>query len=207
MFATVAETLILFAKNTLDALGYTGIVVLMAIDGACFPIPSEFIMPFAGFLVAEGRFNIHAVAFAGAFGSLLGSIVIYALGFYGGRPLLERYGRYILIRKHELAMADRFFVRWGKWTVFISRMVPLVRTYISLPAGIARMEFRSFCILTFAGALLWSYALTWVGVRLGENWENIRDYTHLLDWIVGAALLLLIIFWLVRRFGKRAAVS
>jgi len=207
MLVPIIEAVVAFVKNGISAMGYWGVVWMMAVESACIPLPSEIIMPFSGFLVHEGRFNFHLVAFAGALGNLIGSIAAYALGYWGGRPLLARYGRYILIREHELAVADRFFERYGQSTVFFTRMLPIVRTYISLPAGIARMRFAPFCLLTFLGSLPWCYLLTYAGVKLGENWESIRDYTHLLDWIIGAAILLMIIYWLTRRFGKRAPVS
>ncbi|OGK09260.1 MAG: hypothetical protein A2Y63_00570 [Candidatus Riflebacteria bacterium RBG_13_59_9] len=201
------EAVVTFVKSGISAMGYWGVVWMMAVESACIPLPSEIIMPFSGFLVFEGRFNLHLAAFAGAFGNLLGSIAAYALGYYGGRPFLSRYGRFIFIKEHELAVADRFFERYGQATVFFTRMMPLVRTYISLPAGIARMRFVPFCILTFVGSLPWCYLLTFAGVKLGENWKSIGRYTHLLDWLVGGALLVLIVIWLARRFGKRQLVS
>ncbi len=204
MLASVINVLVNFVSGTIGAIGYPGIVVLMAIESACIPLPSEIIMPFSGFLVATGKLNLHAVALAGAIGNLLGSIAAYALGFYGGRPLIVRYGKYILIREHELKIADRFFERWGWATVFFTRMMPIVRTYISLPAGISRMNFTVFCVLTFLGSIPWSYLLTYVGFILGENWKQIEKYTKVLDVIVLAVILILIAFFLFRRRTQRA---
>ncbi len=202
MLASILQTLAEFIKNGISTMGYPGVIWMMAVESACIPLPSEIIMPFSGFLVYTGRFNLHAVAFAGAFGNLIGSIAAYAVGYYGGRPFLQRYGKYIFIREHELAVADRFFDRHGPATVFFTRMLPIVRTYISLPAGISRMRFGPFCVLTFLGAIPWCYVLTYAGVALGENWEHIKRYTHLLDWMVAAGLLALIAFWAVRRLGQ-----
>ncbi len=179
---------------------------MMAVESACIPLPSEIIMPFSGFLVANGQLNIHLVALSGAFGNLLGSIAAYAIGYYGGRPFILRYGRYI-IKPHELEMADRFFHCWGQWAILIARNLPIIRTYISLPAGISRMRFVPFCVLTFVGSIPWCYLLTYVGMKLGENWEGIRKYTHVLDFIVAAVLLYLLVRWIMHRLGKRRAMS
>jgi len=207
MLAPLIAALAQFIRSGISALGYGGIVWMMAVESACIPLPSEIIMPFSGFLVHEGRFSLHLAALAGACGNLIGSAAAYAAGYWGGRPFLKRYGRYILIREHELAVADRFFERYGQATVFFTRMMPIVRTYISLPAGIARMRFVPFCVLTFLGSIPWCYLLAYAGVKLGENWEHLQRYTHILDWLVLAMLLGLVAVWLGRRFGKRSAMS
>jgi membrane protein DedA with SNARE-associated domain len=201
------EALVNFVTDGIAALGYTGIAWMMAVESACVPLPSEIIMPFSGFLVYAGKLNLHLVALAGAFGNLIGSIVAYAAGYYGGRPFIMRYGRYILIKQHELEMADRFFHRWGQWAILLGRNLPIIRTYISLPAGVSRMRFTPFCLLSFFGSIPWCYLLTYVGMKLGENWEGIRKYTHILDFIIAAALLFLIVRWIMGRFGKRPAMS
>lgn len=199
--------MIRFVSNAIGALGYSGVAALMAIESALIPLPSEIIMPFSGFLVAEGRFTLFGVSLAGALGNLAGGMVAYAIGYWGGRPFLVRYGHYLLIRQHELDLADRFFERWGGGTVFVGRMLPLVRTYISLPAGIARMNFGLFCLLTFVGSLPWCYLLAFAGMKLGQNWEQIRDYMHWLDWAIVAALLIwlawLFALWLRRYLRAR----
>jgi len=202
VLTTLLQTLAEFIKNGISSMGYLGVIWMMAVESACIPFPSEIIMPFSGYLVYTGQFNLHAVAFAGALGNLLGSIAAYAVGYYGGRPFLQRFGRYIFIKEHELAVADRYFERYGPATVFFTRMMPFVRTYISLPAGISRMRFGPFCVLTFVGALPWCYLLTYAGVALGENWQHIKRYTHYLDWLVVLALLALIAIWAVRRLRK-----
>ncbi|HEY1849605.1 MAG TPA: DedA family protein [Candidatus Binataceae bacterium] len=181
---------------TISALGYSGIVLMMAIESACIPLPSEVIMPFSGSLVASGRFDLNLVAIAGAVGCLLGSYVAYFVGAYGGRRFLERYGRWVLIAPHELAAADRFFERWGSPAVFLSRMLPVVRTFIAFPAGVARMRLMPFTIYTLAGSYIWCLALAYAGFKLGQHWKELGPYFHRFDTavglllVIGAALLL-----------------
>jgi membrane protein DedA with SNARE-associated domain len=169
------------------AMGYGGIVLLMAIESACVPLPSEVIMPFSGYLVASGRFGLNLVALAGALGCLLGSGAGYYLGATGGRWLLERYGRYALIAPHELETAERFFQRWGAPAVFFSRLLPVVRTFIAFPAGVARMRLLPFAVYTLAGSYLWCLALAYVGMQLGEHWTVLGPYFHRFDGIVAIA--------------------
>lgn len=202
MLVGVIELVVNFIAETISAIGYPGIVVLMAIESACIPLPSEIIMPFSGFLVASGRMNLHAVAFAGAFGNLLGSILAYSIGLFGGRALVVKYGSYVLFSEHELKAAEGFFERWGWPTVFFSRMLPIVRTYISLPAGLAKMKFFPFCALSFLGSLPWCYLLAYIGFILGGNWREIRRYSELLDLLVIfgiVAFCIYILFKLKRR--------
>lgn len=144
----------------------------MALESACLPIPSEIIMPFAGYLVSTGRFDLVLVATAGAIGCNLGSAVAYVVGAYGGRRFIERYGRYILLDTHELARVDRLFARYGNVVVFVSRLLPGVRTFIALPAGIARMRQLPFHIYTFLGSWPWCFGLAYVGLKLGERWNT-----------------------------------
>ena len=178
--------------------GYAGIVLLMAIESACIPLPSEIIMPFSGYLVGQGRFSLWGVAVAGAVGCNLGSIVAYAAGAYGGRPFLERYGRYVLLTRGDLAWADRWFARYGEATVFFSRLLPVIRTFIALPAGIARMDFLRFNVYTFLGSLPWCLGLAWLGLKLGEHWEEtIRPVFEKLDLLIGL-LLAAALVWFVR---------
>jgi membrane protein DedA with SNARE-associated domain len=180
--------------------GYAGVVLLMAIESACIPLPSEIIMPFAGALTVPAvALHVHRtalsllwVATAGALGCNLGSIVAYEIGYFGGRPLAERYGQHIFLTRHELEMADRFFLRFGSAAVFIGRLLPVIRTFIALPAGIARMNRLRFHIYTFAGSWPWCFGLAWVGRRLGEQWETdprLRLWLHRLDAVILLALL------------------
>lgn len=170
--------------------GYGGVLILMAIESACIPLPSEVTMPFAGYLIATGRFNLQLVAISGAVGCLLGSYVAYFVGASGGRRILERYGRYILIAPHELEIADRFFARWGGATVFWSRLLPVVRTFIAFPAGVARMRILPFTIYTLAGSYLWCLALAYAGMELGEHWKELGPYFHRFDGVIGLLIVL-----------------
>jgi membrane protein DedA with SNARE-associated domain len=170
-------------------LGYCGIVLLMAIESACVPLPSEVTMPFAGYLAATGRFNLQMVAIAGAVGCLLGSYVAYYVGSSGGRRLIERYGRYVLIAPHELEVADRFFARWGGATVFWSRLLPVVRTFIAFPAGVARMRLLPFTVYTLIGSYLWCLVLAYAGLKLGQHWKALGPWFHRFDGVIVVALI------------------
>jgi membrane protein DedA with SNARE-associated domain len=182
--------------SVISSTGYPGVVMLMAIESACIPLPSEVIMPFSGYLVLTGRFKLLWVALAGALGCNLGSAVAYYVGARGGRPLAEKYGRYLLISRHDLDRADRWFARYGDGTVFFARLLPVVRTFIALPAGVARMNFLRFNIYTFGGSFPWCLALAYAGLRLGARWMVLRDYFHHFDTIIGV-LLAVAIFWFV----------
>jgi membrane protein DedA with SNARE-associated domain len=194
---------------TISAAGYPGVVFLMAIESACIPLPSEIIMPFAGYMVSLGRFTLVGAATAGAIGCNLGSVVAYYLGAKGGRPLVEKWGRYVLISHHDLDVADRFFARWGAAAVFVGRLLPVVRTFIAFPAGVARMPLLKFHVYTFIGSWIWCYGLAYVGFKLGERWNTdprlhaiIRQFDYL---IVGAGILLvaLYVWWHLRRARPR----
>ena len=159
MVEKILAVLFLFIKTVVGATGYTGIAFLMAIESACIPLPSELIMPFAGYLVFEGTMKLVWVATAGAIGCNLGSLVAYEIGYSGGRRLVEKYGAYILLSRRELDWADRFFARWGEAAVFVGRLLPIIRTFIALPAGIARMPRVKFHVYTFLGSWPWCFAL------------------------------------------------
>jgi len=189
MIAAILEFLSAFIIRVISAGGYPGIVLLMAIESACIPLPSEIIMPFSGYLVYTGRFNLWWAGVAGALGCNVGSIVAYWVGYHGGRPLVERYGRYVLISQHDLELADRWFARYGQATVFFSRLLPVIRTFIALPAGVMRMEFWRFNLYTFLGSLPWCLALAYAGMKLGEHWDGLRGYFHKFDFVIGALLL------------------
>jgi membrane protein DedA with SNARE-associated domain len=188
MTEKILAVLFVFIKSLIGAAGYGGIALLMAIESACIPLPSELIMPFAGYLVYEGQLNLWWVATAGAIGCNLGSLVAYEIGYYGGRPLVERYGRWILMGKRELEWADRFFSRWGYLAVFVGRLLPVIRTFIALPAGVARMPRGRFHIYTFLGSWPWCLALAYFGMKLGENWRSLGKYFHQFDFVIGIAL-------------------
>lgn len=196
---------VLFAviKAMIASTGYSGIAILMAIESACVPLPSELIMPFAGFLVHQGVLNLFWAATAGALGCNLGSLVAYEIGSYGGRPLVEKYGRWILLSRRELNWADRFFARWGYLAVFIARLLPVIRTFIALPAGVARMPRGRFHIYTFLGSWPWCLGLAWLGMKLGENWRSLGKYFHEFDAVIGILLLAGLAYFLWSRWQHR----
>jgi len=192
MIAKIIAALSGFVISVISAGGYLGIVALMAIESACIPLPSEVIMPFSGYLVYTGRFHLLWVATMGALGCNLGSAIAYAVGYYGGRPLVEKYGSYVLLSRHELDWTERFFARHGSITVFISRLLPVVRTFIALPAGVARMPQLRFHVYTFVGSWPWCLGLAYIGMKLGERWDSdprLKTWFHRFD----AVILLLII--------------
>jgi membrane protein DedA with SNARE-associated domain len=186
-----------FATWVIDSLGYSGIALLMAIESACIPLPSEIIMPLAGYLVTTGRFNLYLAATAGAIGCNLGSVLAYEIGYYGGRPLIEKYGSYILMSRHDMDMADRFFKRFGGAAIFVGRLLPVIRTFIALPAGIARMPRVPFHVYTFLGSWPWCFALAYLGVKLGDHWMDLKPYFLRFKELI-ALLLLIGVVWFVR---------
>jgi len=197
----------LFVISVISSMGYLGIVLLMAIESACIPLPSEVIMPFSGYLIYTGQFNLWIVAFMGALGCNVGSAVAYEIGYYGGRPLVERYGSYIWLSKAELNWADRFFAKFGDWTVLISRMLPVIRTFIALPAGIARMPRFRFHMYTFVGSFPWCLGLAYLGIKAGEHWNYLGKYFHQFDKVIGAIILIGIIWFVWTRWQHRVRVA
>jgi membrane protein DedA with SNARE-associated domain len=201
LFDAVIEPVGAWVMNVISTLGYAGVVVCMAIESACIPLPSEIIMPFSGSLVATGRFDLWLVSLAGAFGCLVGSVVAYAVGYYGGRPFIERWGKWIFLSERELAWADWLFNKYGSLTVFAARLLPVIRTFISLPAGIARMPFGRFCVYTFVGSFPWCLALAYVGLAMGERWPELRYYFHKFDVVIGVIILAGVVAWLYLHFS------
>lgn len=206
MIANSLELLGHFITAVISQSGYWGIAGLMAIESACIPIPSEVIMPFSGYLVFLGRFRLIWVALAGALGCNAGSIVAYAVGATGGRALVEKYGRYVLISQKDLELADRWFARFGDWTVFFARLLPVVRTFIALPAGVARMNFVRFNVYTFIGSFPWCLALAYAGVKLGANWDRLSPYFHRFDDAIVLAVILAAAWFVVHRWTHRLTV-
>src|SRR5256885_2327696 len=201
MIARIIEILSAFIVATISTLGYAGIVLLMAIESACIPLPSEIIMPFSGYLVYTGRFNIWLVSAAGALGCVVGSLVAYWIGMYGGRPLIEKYGKYILISHHDLDLADRWFDRFGEIIEFVSRLLPAIRTFIAFPAGVARMNLKKFVIYTFAGSLPWCLGLAYAGQKLGEQWDKdprLKTLFHRFDFVIGILIVAALAWWVWR---------
>jgi len=209
MIAKIIEYLSYFIVSVISALGYSGVVLLMAIESACIPLPSEIIMPFSGYLVSRGEMNLWGVGIAGAVGCVLGSLVAYWVGMYGGRPLIEKYGRYILLSRHDLDLADRWFAKYGEAIVFISRLLPAIRTFIAFPAGVARMNLTKFIIYTFAGSLPWCLALAYAGQKLGEQWnkdDTLKTWFHRFDFLIGIVGVLAVVSW-VRRHIKHSRLE
>ena len=201
MVARIIEILSGFIVATISLLGYSGIVLLMAIESACIPLPSEIIMPFSGYLVYTGRFNLWAVGVAGAFGCVVGSLVAYWVGARGGRPLIEKYGRYVLISSHDLDLADRWFQRYGEVIVFASRLLPVIRTFIAFPAGVSRMNLKRFVLYTFLGSLPWCLGLAYVGQLLGEEWDKnttLKTWFHRFDFVIGIIIVAAAVWWVWR---------
>src|SRR5512141_2114188 len=212
MVAKIIAALAVFTTAVISSMGYGGVVLLMAIESACIPLPSEIIMPFAGYLVYTGQFTLHGAALAGAIGCVVGSIPAYYLGQYGGRPLIERYGRYVLLSHHELDLADRLFARHGQWVVLAARLLPVIRTFIAFPAGVSRMNMTRFVVYTFFGSYPWCLGLAWVGEKLGEKWNTdprLAAAFHRFDALIGVALALGVgwFVWHKLREARRERVS
>jgi len=185
----------------ISLLGYGGVMLLMGIESACIPLPSEIIMPFAGYLVFKGEMTLWGAALAGAVGCVVGSIPAYYLGMYGGRPLVEKYGKWVLISHHDLLLADRAFDKYGEIIIFIGRLLPAVRTFIAFPAGIARMHMGRFIAYTFVGSLIWCWVLAWLGMTLGANWAGLKVYFHQFHYVIAAAAVVFVA-WYVQRHLK-----
>jgi membrane protein DedA with SNARE-associated domain len=200
--ADVLAPIVNAATDFIGSAGLVGVFVLMILESACIPIPSEAIMLFAGFSVSQGKLSLAGVVIAGVLGNVVGSLIAWAAGYYGRVELLER-NRLIHVSKAQLERADRWFERYGSATVFFTRMIPIVRTFISLPAGVARMPVGRFTLLTAAGSLPWVLMLALVGQAVGNNWHQWKDYLHYVDYVVLAAIILGVVYLIIRR--RRAA--
>ncbi|HEY3187493.1 MAG TPA: DedA family protein [Solirubrobacteraceae bacterium] len=197
--ASITDPLVNFATNVVGDLGLPGIFILMVLESACIPIPSEATMLFAGFNVDKGEYTLIAATLVAASANVVGSWIAYAVGYFGRVDLIEKHGHLLFIRKHHLEIADRWFARHGDATVFFTRLLPIVRTFISLPAGVAKMPFWRFTVLTFLGCLPWMFALTFIGKQVGERWETWKDSLHYVDYAVAAAIVIGIVLLVVRR--------
>jgi membrane protein DedA with SNARE-associated domain len=210
LLAFIDEIVIPFLNSLYGAVGYVGVMLAMAIESAMIPLPSELILPYAGFLVSDPTqiepltgqpWNFWIVVVFATIGNTLGSLVAYAIGAYGGRPFLERYGKYLLIRHHEIELADRFFQQHGNATVFIGRLLPIVRTFISFPAGVARMPIVPFIVYSTAGAFIWSALLVYAGTLLGDNWTEIRHLLQPFDLAIAIGVVALVVGFIWWRLG------
>jgi membrane protein DedA with SNARE-associated domain len=204
VLASITDKLATFATNVVGDLGLPGVLLLMTLESACIPIPSEATMLFAGFNVHNGEYSLFAAVAVGVLGNLLGSWIAYAVGYYGRLELIERHGNKLHIKQSHLELAERWFDRWGSWAVFFSRMLPIVRTFISLPAGVARMPFWRFTVLTVLGCIPWVFALTFAGKQAADNWTSWRDSLHYVDYAIAALIVAGVAYLIVRRRRRPA---
>ncbi|MDO8490465.1 MAG: DedA family protein [Dehalococcoidia bacterium] len=206
----IEQQLLEFIRNVYELLGWPGVVAMMAIESACIPLPSEVIMPLAGWMLVKAQglsvFYVLLAGFFGGVGCTIGSLAAYAVGAKGGRPLVEKFGKYVLLSQHDLDLAEIWFAKYGDWAVFTSRLLPVVRTFISLPVGIARMNLPRFIIYTFIGSFIWSAGLAYGGYLLGEHWEGLREAMRPFDIPIILIIVALIAFWLWHRLKSRHPV-
>lgn len=207
MFSSLLQSVAAWIVRIISSGGYPTIFFLMLIESALIPLPSEITMPFAGSLAAQGRFNLLLVSIAGALGNLVGSWLAYFLGFWGERNFVEliirRFGRYFLVSTHEFHRAEKWFAKHGELIVLISRLLPAIRTYISLPAGLAKMNLTRFSIYTFVGSFLWSLLLSSIGFKLGQNWSELSVWFHKLDLIIASVISIGIIYYFYLHWQQR----
>jgi membrane protein DedA with SNARE-associated domain len=205
--ASITDPLVQFAVDVIDKLGLPGIFALMVAESACIPIPSEATMLFAGFNVSEGEYSLLAVTLVGTFANLVGSWIAYAVGYFGRIDLLEKHGAKLHIKPSHLEWADRWFAKYGDATVFFTRMLPIIRTFISLPAGVAKMPFWRFSLLSVLGCAPWVFLLAFIGKQVGANWEKWKDSLHYVDYAVLAMIVLGVVWLFVRHRRRRGAAA
>jgi membrane protein DedA with SNARE-associated domain len=202
--AAITDRLVTFAVNVVGDLGLAGVFVLMLLESACIPIPSEATMLFAGFNVDKGEYSLFAAVAVGVLGNLVGSWIAYGVGYYGRLEWFEKHAHHAFIKPHHIRWAENWFDRYGEATVFFARMLPIIRTFISLPAGVARMPFWRFTAFTLLGCIPWVFALTFIGKQAGANWEDWKNSLHYVDYVV-VALIVLGVAWLFLRARRRRA--
>lgn len=208
LVASITDPIVNFAVDVVREMGLIGVFLLMLGESACLPIPSEATMLFAGFNVAEGQYSLLLATFVGVTANVVGSWIAYGVGYFGRVDLIEKHGRKVLIKQHHLETADRWFERHGDATVFFSRMLPIVRTFISLPAGVAKMPFWRFTVLTALGCIPWVFALVFIGKQAGDRWESWKDNLHYIDYAVVAAILIGLVWLFIRwRRGRVAPAT
>jgi membrane protein DedA with SNARE-associated domain len=207
LIASITDRLVELATNVVGDLGLAGIALLMVPESACIPIPSEATMLFAGFNVSKGHYSLLAATAVGAGANVVGSWIAYAVGYYGREGLLERHGSKLHVKSRDLERADRWFERYGSWAVFFSRMLPIVRTFISLPAGAARMPFWRFTLLTFAGCVPWVFMLAFVGKQAGDHWTDWKNSLHYVDYAVLALIVVGVVYLVIRWRRNRGATA
>ena len=194
----IARLLSDWITSVIATLGYPGVFFLMAGESACLPIPSEVVLPFAGYVAYRGTFDLVTVVLVATVGQVAGALAAYYVGAFGGRPLVMRYGKYVFLDSAHLAMADKWFERWGSKAIFASRLMPIVRTFIAFPAGVARMDVKRFAIYTFVGSLPWTFALTFLGYKLGPHWENILKFFEKMDIVVAVVIVAGVVYLVMR---------
>jgi membrane protein DedA with SNARE-associated domain len=198
----LVDAIVQWVLDIIQSMGYLGIVFLMFLDGISFPIPSEVIMAFSGWLAYDGEFNLLFVILTGTLGSVIGAIVAYGIGYTGGRVLVQRFGRYVLMGDDSLDKAEAWFKHYGDWAIFLTRFVPLVRTLISFPAGIAKYDLKRFILYTALGSLIWNAVLAYLGYLLGPEWENIIDFFDRYSMVAVAALAIIAVWWVLHRLNE-----
>jgi len=199
----IVEKLVEYIVYGISALGYSGVFLLMALESMIAPVPSEVVMPFAGYLAAQNRFNFWFALIASSLGSVFGSLLSYYMGLYGGRPLISKFGKYLLLEEEHLEWTEKWFRKSGEKTIFISRFVPVVRHLISIPAGVARMAMHKFLLYTFVGATIWNFILLYAGFRLGSHWGKIHEFSKELDVIFIIAVVIFLAYFLWKHHKKR----
>ncbi len=202
MLAALEQMVTPLLVQLYNQVGYLGVLIAMAIESACIPLPSEIVLPMAGYMVANENWDLWLATLAGTFGCTVGSAIAYGVGAWGGRPFLEKYGKYILISSHDLRTADRWFQKYGEAAIFFSRLLPVVRTFISFPAGVARMHFVKFLLYTTLGSFPWSLGLVYAGKVLGNNWARVREVLHNFDYPIIAIILILVGIYVYRHTRK-----
>jgi len=206
MIDTIIELVAGFITTLISSLGYVGVAIAMAIESACIPLPSEIIMPFSGYLVSTGHFNFWIVILSAGIGGLIGASLAYALGYYGGetvvRRIIKKYGKYVLVHEYELDEAEQWFRKYGQLFTFVSRLLPVIRTFISLPAGISKMHYPIFAFYAFLGTIIWSLMLTYVGLILGDNWDTLGPWFHKFDLIIVIFVVLSLIIYVNYKLKK-----
>lgn len=206
MLHHLLESLANVAEHLITTLGHWGVFLAMVIESACIPLPSEVIMLYGGFMAEKGVLIFWLVVLAGVLGNLVGSVITYWIGAAGGRPLLQKYGKYLLINEKHIIQSERWFAKYGEWAAFFGRNLPFIRTFISLPAGVARMNFSKFVIFSFLGCIPWDWALTWFGFKLGANWGIVEPYIKPFSYAL-AALAVVMIVWAYLKNIRRSRTA
>jgi membrane protein DedA with SNARE-associated domain len=207
LIASITDPIVNFAVDVVETLGLPGVFLLMTLESACIPIPSEATMLFAGFNVSNGEYSLFAATAVGSLANLVGSWIAYWVGYAGRVDILEKHGKKLHIKKSHLEWADRWFERHGDATVFFTRMLPIIRTFISLPAGVARMPFWRFSAFTLAGCVPWVFMLTYIGKQAGDNWEDWKDSLHYVDYAVAAMIVVGLGYLIVRARRRRRGTT